>query len=98
MAVAEKKRVSISSKHQITIPQCFFSMFNFQDEAEFSVESGNLVLKPVKNVYNDDEFLAGLNDGVSGHPIIGLADGKYPKLENINLLDSEVAGLFGDEV
>lgn len=97
MVAAEKKRVSISSKHQITIPQYFFSMFNFQDEAEFSVESGNLVLKPVMS-YEADEFLAGLNDGVSGHPIIGLADGKYPKLENISLLDSEVTDLFGDEL
>ena len=44
----------------------------------------------------EDEFLSGLNDGISGHPIIGLAEGKLPLLKDINLLDNEIAGEFGD--
>ena len=96
IAIAEKKRVSISPKHQITIPQIFFNLFNFITEAEFSVLNGNLVLKPVKDNGVEDEFLSGLNDGISGHPIIGLAEGKLPLLKDINLLDNEIAGEFGD--
>ena len=96
VAVAEKKRVTISQKHQITIPQTFYSMFDFENEAEFSVVNGNLVLKPVKRIYEEDEFVAGLNDGVSGHPVIGLAEGKLPKLGDINVLDKAIADSFGD--
>lgn len=71
-------------------------MFNFETEAEFSVQNGNLVLKPVKNDSIDDEFLSGLNNRVSGHPVIGLAEGKLPLLKDINILDDEVADSFGD--
>lgn len=98
ISVAEKKIVSISPKHQITIPQIFYNLFNFNTEAEFSVQNGNLVLKPVKNKESEDEFLSGLNDGISGHPVIGLAEGKFPALKDINLLDDEIAGEFGDYV
>ena len=33
-AVMERKKVSISAKRQITIPQKFFTMLGFDDEAE----------------------------------------------------------------
>lgn len=44
----EKKRVSISAKRQITIPQKFFTMLGFGTEAECSVRGNELVIRPAK--------------------------------------------------
>ena len=44
----EKKKVSISSKRQITIPQKFFSMLGFDTTAECMVRGNELVIRPVK--------------------------------------------------
>lgn len=46
--VMEKKLVSISSKRQITIPQKFFSLLGFADEAECVVRGNELVLRPAR--------------------------------------------------
>ena len=43
---AEIKKVSISAKRQITIPQKFFAMLGF--EAECMVRGNELVIRPVK--------------------------------------------------
>lgn len=44
----EKKKISISSKRQITIPQNFFSMLGFDTEAECMIRGNELVIRPVK--------------------------------------------------
>ena len=44
----EMKKVSISAKRQITIPQKFFSMLGFDTEAECIVRGNELILRPVK--------------------------------------------------
>ena len=44
----DKKIVSISSKRQITIPQKFFSMLGFADEAECIVRGNELVIRPAR--------------------------------------------------
>ncbi|MCM1187116.1 MAG: AbrB/MazE/SpoVT family DNA-binding domain-containing protein [Lachnoclostridium sp.] len=44
----EMKRVSISSKRQITIPQKFFAMLGFDTEAECMVRGNELIIRPVK--------------------------------------------------
>lgn len=44
----EMKKVSISAKRQITIPQKFFTMLGFDTEAECIVRGSELVLRPVK--------------------------------------------------
>lgn len=44
----ESKKVSISSKRQITIPQKYFTMLGFGTEAECVVRGNELVIKPVK--------------------------------------------------
>ena len=44
----DMKRVSISAKRQITIPQKFFTMLGFDTEAECIVRGNELVLRPVK--------------------------------------------------
>lgn len=44
------KRLSISSKRQITIPQKFYTMLGFDNEAECIVRGDELILRPIKNV------------------------------------------------
>lgn len=47
-ASMEMKRVSISAKRQITIPQKFFTMLGFSTEAECMVRGNELVIRPAK--------------------------------------------------
>lgn len=44
----EIKKVSISAKRQITIPQKFFTMLGFDTEAECMVRGNELVIRPAK--------------------------------------------------
>ena len=44
----EIKKVSISAKRQITIPQKFFAMLGFDTEAECMVRGNELVIRPVR--------------------------------------------------
>lgn len=44
----EMKKVSISAKRQITIPQKFFAMLGFDAEAECMVRGNELVIRPAK--------------------------------------------------
>lgn len=44
----EMKKVSISAKRQITIPQKFFAMLGFDTEAECMVRGNELVIRPAK--------------------------------------------------
>ena len=48
----EMKKVSISAKRQITIPQKFFAMLGF--EAECMVRGNELVIRPVKTNIRGD--------------------------------------------
>ena len=43
----DKKRLSISSKRQITIPQKYFMELGFENEAECFVRNDELVIRPV---------------------------------------------------
>ena len=44
----EMKKVSISAKRQITIPQKFFTMLGFDTEAECMVRGNELIIRPAK--------------------------------------------------
>lgn len=44
----EIKKLSISVKRQITIPQKFFTMLGFDTEAECTVRGNELVIRPVR--------------------------------------------------
>lgn len=44
----EIKKLSISAKRQITIPQKFFAMLGFDTEAECMVRGNELVIRPAK--------------------------------------------------
>ena len=44
----ERKIVSISAKRQITIPQKFFNLLGFGEEAECVVRGNELVIRPIR--------------------------------------------------
>lgn len=46
---SDRKRLSISSKRQITIPQKFYTMLGFTDTAECVVRGNELVIRPVRS-------------------------------------------------
>ena len=70
----EIKKVSISAKRQITIPQKFFGMLGFDREAECMVRGNELVIRPVKtNVGGEfaEQILADLiAQGYSGNDLL----------------------------
>ena len=69
-----KKRVSISSKRQITIPQKFFTALGFTDEAECVVRGNELIIRPVQVVTGGEfaeQILADLiRSGLSGEELL----------------------------
>ena len=54
----DRKIVSISPKRQITIPQKYFKMLGFENEAECILRGNELVIKPVQ-ILSDSEFSQG---------------------------------------
>ena len=70
----EMKKVSISAKRQITIPQKFFSMLGFDTEAECIVRGNELILRPVKTQSGGEfaeQILADLiSQGYSGEELL----------------------------
>lgn len=67
------KRLSISSKRQITIPQKFYTLLGFDNEAECILRGNELILRPVKNVSGGEfaeQILAELIDkGLQGEEL-----------------------------
>lgn len=47
-APMERKRIRISAKRQITIPQKYFDKLGFEDEAECIVNGNELILRPIR--------------------------------------------------
>ncbi len=70
----EMKKVSISAKRQITIPQKFFTMLGFDTEAECIVRGNELVIRPVKTATGGEfaeQILADLiAQGYSGNELL----------------------------
>ena len=70
----EMKKISISEKRQITIPQKFFTMLGFGTEAECTVRGNELVIRPAKeNVGGEfaEQILADLiAEGFSGDELL----------------------------
>lgn len=73
-AAMEKKIVSISSKRQITIPQKFFSLLGFDNEAECVIRGNELVLRPIRRASGGEfaeQILAELiRQGLSGDELL----------------------------
>ena len=70
----ESKKVSISSKRQITIPQKFFTLLGFNTEAECIMRGNELVLRPIKENASGEfaeQILADLiRQGYSGEELL----------------------------
>lgn len=70
----ERKRLSISAKRQITIPQKFYTMLGFDAEAECLVRNGELIIRPIKESSGGDfaeQILADLlAKGYSGSALL----------------------------
>lgn len=70
----EIKKVRISAKRQITIPQKFFAMLGFDTEAECMVRGNELVIRPAKpNTGGEfaEQILADLiEQGYSGNELL----------------------------
>lgn len=70
----EMKKVSISSKRQITIPQKFFTVLGFDKEAECMVRGNELVIRPTKTNTGGEfaeQILAELiEQGYSGNELL----------------------------
>lgn len=70
----DRKIVSISSKRQITIPQKFFSLLGFTDEAECTVRGNELVIRPTRQTSGGEfaeQILADLiSQGYSGDELL----------------------------
>ena len=72
----ESKRVSISQKRQITIPQKFFTVLGFDKEAECFLRGDELIIRPTK-INSSGEFaeqiLADLiKSGYSGDELLSM--------------------------
>ena len=75
LAIADNiKRVSITSRRQLTIPQAFYSLLGFGNEADCIVKDDMLILKPVKKTdgdYFSEEILAELiKKGYKGQKLL----------------------------
>lgn len=70
----EKKRISVSQKRQITIPQKYFEMLGIGSEVECFVRNGELVIKPISETGSGEfaeEILKELvNKGLSGEELL----------------------------
>lgn len=69
----ERKRISISSKRQITIPQKFYDELGFDNEAECVLQDGALILRPVRSSGGEfaEQILADLiAQGYSGDKLL----------------------------
>ena len=74
MQVLDKKRISITSNRQLTIPQKFFTKLGFENEAICSLIDGALVIEPVSHIPSgefDDLILADLiKEGYEGDNLL----------------------------
>ncbi|MEA4847868.1 MAG: hypothetical protein VB106_11610 [Clostridiaceae bacterium] len=50
MCALNKKRITISAKRQITIPQKFFEMLDFGGEAECILRGKELIIRPIDEI------------------------------------------------
>ena len=70
----ETKKLKISAKRQITIPQKFFTMLGFDTEAECTVRGNELVIRPARTNAGGDfaeQILADLNaQGYNGNDLL----------------------------
>lgn len=81
--MAERKRISISDKRQITIPQKFFTMLGFGTEAECILKDNEIVIRPIESQSSGEfaeQILADLiEQGYSGSELLN----KFKEKQNL---------------
>ncbi len=94
----EIKKVSISAKRQITIPQRFFTMLGFDTEAECMVRGNELIIRPAKTNTGGEfaeQILADLiAQGYSGNDLLEhfkKAQKEVPQAVNAMLTEAKQA-------
>lgn len=70
----DRKRIAVSAKRQITIPQKFFEMLGFENEAECIVRGKELIIRPIKETAGSEfaeQILADLiKQGLQGEELL----------------------------
>lgn len=69
----ERKIISISTKRQVTIPQKYFELLGFDNEAECILQDGGVFIRPVRAGGNEfaEQILADLlAQGYSGNELL----------------------------
>lgn len=70
----DKKIVHISSKRQITIPQKFYIMLGFTDEAECLIRGNELVIRPARRPdggeFSESILAELIREGYSGEDLL----------------------------
>ena len=51
----ERKIISVSSKRQLTIPQKYYDLLGFNNEAECVLQDDSILIRPMQNI-NTSEF------------------------------------------
>ena len=100
----KQKRVSISSKRQITIPQSYFNALGFDKEAICMIEDGKLVLIPADRISGGEfaEYILAdlIKEGYSGQELLREFHDKQmkirPAVEKILKAAKEAAYNNGD--
>ena len=73
-ASMDRKRISISSKRQVTIPQKYFDKLGFGDEAECILSGNELIISPVRESASaefSEQILADLlAQGLTGQELL----------------------------
>ncbi|MGG4037834.1 AbrB/MazE/SpoVT family DNA-binding domain-containing protein [Heyndrickxia ginsengihumi] len=86
------KRISVSSKRQISIPKEFYETLNIGDEVNLELYQNQLVIRPIREGFDDfsEEILADLiEEGYSGADL--MAEFKNRKAQLGNAVDSLIA-------
>jgi len=70
----ERKIISVSKKRQITIPQKYFDILAFNNEAECVLQEDSILIKPLRNTddsYFSEQILADLiSQGYEGKKLL----------------------------
>lgn len=104
------KRVSVSSKRQISIPKEFYEQLNIGEEVTLELHGNHLVLRPLRENFDDfsDEILGELiAEGYSGAELldefkkrktqIGSAVGSLIDETMLNGKKTTIDDLFGED-
>lgn len=70
--MGKPKRISVSSKRQITIPKEFYESLNISEEVLCQVVDGALIIKPVQEEVDFSEFILRdlVNEGYQGEELL----------------------------